>query len=329
MNIKMNYLAVVASAALVLSMTPACASAQSDQAAPAAPAADAQTEQNHILTTEQEHEAAQKRAVEVAAKRAAALKEALAQPTPRMADGHPDISGVWGGGGGGITVHKDAEGTIHVTFPAREAPKSVDPDGKLVEYYLQVDGDRNRANNKNKPQYKDEYLSKVRELDKGENQMDPSVSCHPTGVPRAFPHQIFSVPGYVVMWYTGENSGHYRIIPTSGGTHADGAYDTYWGDSVGHWEGDTLVIDITHFNDRTWLGSDGWFHTNGMHVIEKISREGNVLHYQSSVEDSVLKQPWNPNPRTLLLNNDANNYVFEDLPCKDFDQEHFVNHDHF
>ena len=134
----------VTSVLAVLCMLPARSFAQSQ-----APAADQQTEgTNHLVTTEQEHEAAQKRAVEVAAKRAAALKEATSHPTPRMADGHPDLSGVWGTGG--ITVHTDAEGTIHVTFPAREAPKSVDPDGKLVEYYLQVDGDRNRANNKNK-----------------------------------------------------------------------------------------------------------------------------------------------------------------------------------
>ena len=293
-----------------------------------------QTESNHLATTEQDHQAAQKRAVEFAAKREAALKAALAQPTPLMPDGHPDISGVWNAGVTGeanITVHKDAQGTIHVTFPAREVPSGVDPDGKLVEYQLQVDGDRNRANNQNKPSYKQELLAKVRELDKGENQMDPLVSCHPTGVPRAFPRQMFSTPGYVVFWYGGENGSHFRLIPIgASGKHPDGAFDTYWGDSVAHWEGATLVIDVTHFNDRTWLGSDGWFHTDAMHVTERISREGNVLHYQATVEDpNVFTKSWSPNPRTLLLNTDPNNYVFEDLPCMDFDQAHFVNHDHF
>ena len=173
-------------------------------------------------------------------------------------------------------------------------------------------------------------MAKVRELDKGENQMDPSVSCHPTGVPRAFPRQIFSVPGYVVMWYTGENSGHFRLIPINGGKHPAGASNTYWGDSAAHWEGDTLVIDVTNFNDKTWLGSDGWYHTEAMHVTERITREGNALHYQATVEDpNVFTRPWLENPRTVLLNTDANNYVFEDLPCRDFDREHFVNHDHF
>jgi hypothetical protein len=282
-------------------------------------------------TASDEQAATQRRSKEAAEKRAAATKAAEAMPTPRLADGHPDLSGVWGGGQGLGTVHKDADGTTHVIFPAREAPKSVDPDGKLVEYYLQVDGDRARANNKNKPPYKEEVMAKVTQLDKGENQMDPVVSCHPAGVPRSgTPTQSIAGIGYVVFLYTGENSGHYRIISTNGGDHAPGAFDTYFGDSVGHWEGDTLVVDVTNLNDKTWLGSDGWFHSNKMHVVEKYTRVGNALHYQSTVEDpEVFTKSWSQGARTILINNDANNYVFEDLPCMDFDQAHFVNHDHF
>ncbi len=112
-------------------------------------------------------------------------------------------------------------------------------------------------------------------------------------------------------------------------THPEGAYHTYWGDSVAHWEGNTLVVDDTDFNDKTWLGSDGWYHTENMDVVERFTREGNVLHYQATVEDpDVFTRPWVENPRTVLLNHDPNNYVFEDLPCMDFDHNHIVNHDH-
>lgn len=78
------------------------------------------------------------------------------------------------------------------------------------------------------------------------------------------------------------------------------------------------------------FGTDGWFHTTAMHVTERVSREGNALHYQATVEDpNVFSKPWVENSRTVLLNKSPNNYVFEDLPCMDFDRSHFVNHDHF
>jgi len=281
-----------------------------------------------VAQTDAEKAQLAKDAEVAAAKRAGTMKAALSAPTPMLPDGHPDLSGVWGGGQGLGTVHKDAEG-VHVLLGEREAPKSLDPDGKLVNYYVQVDGDRRRAQNPNKPPYKDELLAKVHQLDKEENQVDPVVSCHPTGEPRAFPTQIFATPSALVFFYTGENSSHFRLIPMST-THPEGAPHTYWGDSIAHWEGDTLVVDSIDFNDKTWLGSDGWFHSENMHVAERFRREGNVLHYDATVEDpDVFIRPWVSTPRTILLNNDPNNYVFEDLPCMDFDHSHIVNHDHF
>lgn len=261
-------------------------------------------------------------------KRAASMKEALSHPTPLMSDGHPDISGVWGAGQAFGTVKKDDAG-IHVLLGEREAPKSLDPDGKIVRYNDQADGDRRRALNPNKPPYKEEMLTKVRQLDKMENKLDPVVSCHPTGVPRAFPAQIIATPGYLVFLYTGENSGHYRIIPFAD-KHPEGAYNTYWGDSIARWDGDTLIIDVKNFNDQTWLGGDGWIHSTNMHVVERFKREGNALHYQATVEDpDTMTRPWVIFPRTVLLNNEPLDYVFEDLPCMDFDNSHIVNHDHF
>jgi hypothetical protein len=256
-----------------------------------------------------------------------ATAKAAEKPTPRLSDGHPDLSGVWGGESR-VTV--DETGGKHIGILSRSAPKAEDPDGKLARYYLQVDGDRRRAANPNKPPYKPEFLSKVHELDKLENQIDPVVSCHPAGVPRAgSPRQIVATPGYLVFFYTGENSSHYRLIPIAE-KHAEGGYPTYLGDSIGHWEGDTLVVDVTGFNDKTWLGSDGWFHTDAMHVVERFSRTGDVLHYQATVDDpGVFTRSWVTDPRTVTLNSEPLNYIFEEYPCMDLDHAHIVNHDHF
>src|SRR5271155_2626345 len=89
------------------------------------------------------------------------------KPTPHAEDGHPDLSGRWGGSGGFFSF-KDDEGT-HIYLRSREAPKDQDPDGKLRRYYLQVDGDKQRAANPNKPPYKPDLLAKVRQLDRDEN----------------------------------------------------------------------------------------------------------------------------------------------------------------
>jgi len=78
---------------------------------------------------------------------------------------------------------------------------------------------------------------------------------------------------------------------------------TWYGDSVGHWENDTLVIDTVGFTDESWLAWPGWFHSNTMKVTERLKREGNVLTWQATVEDpDVLFKPRTMTPRTLRLN---------------------------
>jgi hypothetical protein len=94
------------------------------------------------------------------------------------------------------------------------------------------------------------------------------------------------------------------------------------GDSVGHWEGDTLVIDVTGFNDETWLAPGGYFHSEALHVTERITRQGNTMRYQATVEDpDVLIKPWVMNPKMLNLGG-ADDALVEDVPCKDMDQSH-------
>jgi hypothetical protein len=174
-------------------------------------------------------------------------------------------------------------------------------------------------------------MAKVKDLDLHENQVDPVILCHPQGIPRAgAPARIVQAPGTAVFLYSGENGNWWRIIPTDGRPHREDIDPSYFGDSVAHWDGDTLVVDVNGFNDDTWFGSDGWFHTDALHMVERITRKGNVLHYQATVEDpNVLTKPWVKDAVTLVLNNDPASEIYEQARCENQDIGHIVNHDHF
>ena len=74
----------------------------------------------------------------------------------------------------------------------------------------------------------------------------------------------------------------------------------YYGDTVGRWEGDTLVLDSIGFVDTTWLARGGFFHSDQMHVVEKFTRKGDEILYEVTVEDPVvLLEPWVMTPRVL------------------------------
>jgi hypothetical protein len=251
------------------------------------------------------------------------------KPTPHDEYGHPDLSGRWGGQGGFFSF-KDEQGT-HIYLPSREAPKDKDPDGKLRRYYLQVDGDKQRAANQNKPPYKPELLAKVHQLDRDENKLDPVVQCHPPGVPRMGPPaRIIQSKGYIVFMYVTEPGNFTRLIPTDGRPHRSDLDGSYNGDSVARWDGNTLVVDDTGFNDDTWLGSDGWFHSEAMHVVERFTRDGDTLKYEVTVEDpEVFTQPWVRTPRVLRLNNNPADEIYDAPYCHAVDADHIVNHDHF
>ena len=174
----------------------------------------------------------------------------------------------------------------------------------------------------NLPQYKPEYWEKVDYLDVNGNAEDTNFRCFPAGVPRMGPPtKIMATPTEVVFLYNQKNT--WRLIPMNRPHDPINSRDqSYMGDSVGKWEGDTLVVDVTGFNDETWLEWPGYFHTNKMHVIERLRREGNVLHYQVTVEDpDVLMQPWVMDEEVLRLNT-APMVQVEDPPCVETDGQH-------
>jgi hypothetical protein len=238
-----------------------------------------------------------------------------AMPTPKMADGHPDLSGRWGGGGGGggnAVQRFDAKGNYHNLRNDRKgSPVNQERDSGLSQRFLE-----------NLPQYKPEFWEKVDYLDVNGNAEDTNFRCFPAGVPRMGPPtKIMATSTEVVFLYNQKNT--WRLIPMNRPHDPINSRDqSYMGDSVGKWEGDTLVVDVTGFNDETWLEWPGYFHTNKMHVIERLRREGNVLHYQVTVEDpDVLIQPWVMDEEVLRLNT-APMVQVEDPPCVETDGQH-------
>jgi hypothetical protein len=141
----------------------------------------------------------------------------------------------------------------------------------------------------------------------------------------------------VVFVYPGQGGllatqATYRVIPTDGREHTnlDDLDGTYNGEGIGHWEGDTLVIDTIGFNSSTYLDQvGGYFHSENMHVIERLRREGNTLTWQATVEDpDVLLKPWTTNERVVVLNPDPKAVLPESMPCSERDFAHAVTKEH-
>jgi hypothetical protein len=251
---------------------------------------------------------------------APAAKAALAMP--RTVDGKPDLSGIWlptGGRVGGTTL--DATGSGVTVFAARDSSfENFENDNAL-----------RRLGDRNKPLYKPEFWAKVRENDANGNQLDPEFKCRPYGVPRlGAPSQIVQGKDQVVLLYAGGFAGQntFRVIPTDGRPHnqARVVQETWKGDSVAQWEGDTLVIDTIGFTDESWLHKSGYFHSFKLHVVERLAREGNTLHWEPTVEDpEVLLEPWKMNPVTRVLDARPDAFVPEDLPCEERDGEHLTS----
>jgi hypothetical protein len=246
--------------------------------------------------------------------------------TPRLPNGKPDLSGIWGRTDRtdeGFTQKTDEVGNIARLFPSRRcAPNQL---GCRDNTNQSNDGEFTGRTDPNRPLYKPEYWDNVQQLDYDTNFSDPMFRCQPDGVPRiGLPMKIVQTVNEVIFLYAGSNRNHdFRIIPTDGRGHDPDAFPTYFGDSVGRWEGDTLVIDVVSRNDNTWLGRQGgYFHSYELHVIERLRREGNTLYYDVTVEDpSVLLKPWVMNTRQVRLNTDPKATIAEGLPCHDYDAE--------
>lgn len=241
-------------------------------------------------------------------------------PTPQL-DGHPDLTGAY--------FFSDWIGNYMTGGGRRRSPwQSADSNrttNQTEDFELYSPS---RFGNLGRPIYKPEYWDKVQELDEWTNKNDPVMTCQPLGIPREGPpRRIYQTDKDITFIYFGGDAGggygEYRIIPTDGRPHSkESQYDiTYMGDTVGKWEGDTLVLDSVAFTDATWLGRGGFFHSDQMRVVEKFRREGDVLLYDATVYDpEVLAEPYvyptryvhrSTNPNAGLVRERGNCEVYE------------------
>src|ERR1700686_3075120 len=134
-----------------------------------------------------------------------------------------------------------------------------------------------------------------------------ATGCFPPGVPRVylhpFPLEIVQSPSRVLMIF--EFDHYIRQIWTDGRPHDTALGPTWFGDSVGHWDGDTLVVDTVNFNGRTRLDTIGHPHSDALHVIERFTRtDANHIAYEVTIDDpKIFSKPWT-NQRTFTLRTD-------------------------
>ena len=190
-------------------------------------------------------------------------------PTPKGPDGHPDFTGVYHSPGYGPDDPPRGANTIARNI-ARDLKES---DVPLNEYGKKLMAERTANNSKD----------------------DPEGLCLPMGTPRKdpYPWRIIHTPKLMVILYEG-NIHSYRQIFLDGRPHDKRVEETWWGDSIGHWEGDTLVVDTVGFNDRAWLDLVGHPRTSKAHIIERFTRpELGRVNIDITIDDpGAYTKPW-------------------------------------
>jgi hypothetical protein len=207
---------------------------------------------------------------------------------PRLPGGQPDLQGFWISEAQGA-AHSVEDGgdpdaaVIQGNAPPRETVLLIEPaDGRLP--YQPAAAAR-----------RTQLLWDI-ETPTRLDQVDPHVRATLDGVPRInyVPGglQIRQIPGYTTILY--ESSHTFRVIPMDGRPHVAPRVKLWMGDSRGRWEGDTLVVDVTNFNDKTWFDSHGSFHSEALRVVERWTMVGaDRINYEATVEDpQVFTRPW-------------------------------------
>ena len=170
--------------------------------------------------------------------------------------------------------------------------------------------------------YQPSALAKKKENFDKRMTADPVRRCFLPGVPRAtyvpFPFQILQTPDYVAIAY---EFGHARRIIYMNKAEHQEDIDAWMGDSRGRWEGDTLVVDVTNFNDQTWFDRMGNHHSDALHVVERYTRTGpDHMLYEATIEDpKVFTRPWKMR-MTLYRRTEANAQLL-DYQCYAFDHD--------
>src|SRR5215469_6534885 len=214
--------------------------------------------------------------------KATAANTAEGTGVPRTADGHPDLSGVWWRG--------------------------ADVGGRGFN----AGGGRGRGQGQQPRTFASLYQPSAQAKAKSlGDKDDPSLGCTPTAFGTlnvslfdvGAVGQIIQTPKFVIMLT--ETYHGFQIIPFDGRPHRDGLPPSNRGDAVGHWEGDTLVVDKTNFVDNNWISAEGRvsFHSDALHIVERYRRvDATTLEIEATLEEpKVLSKPWVVPKQTLVL----------------------------
>jgi hypothetical protein len=169
--------------------------------------------------------------------------------------------------------------------------------------------------------YKPEALKTKKENQENWLARDPEIKCYLPGVPRATyipqPFRIFENARQIFIAY--QYAGAVRNIYLKDPGPAP--VDSWMGQSVGHWEGETLVVDVTGFNDQSWFDRAGNYHSDALHVVERYTRTSpDVISYEATIEDpNVFTRPWKIS--MPLYRRQEKNAQLLDFKCVEFVEE--------
>ncbi len=227
----------------------------------------------------------------------AASLAAAQEPAPRTADGHPDLTGVWWPG---------SDLRVPPLNPAPNAGRGGAPGAPAGP--PPVTRGAAPVRERFEMFYNDAAKAKAKSLS---DKDDPTLRCQNTAFGTlnvsaynsGLVAQIIQSPKFVVI--LSETNPTFRIIPTDGRPHRDDQPPSSRGDSVGRWDGDTLVVDTTNFSDRNWMHAEGEvsFHSDALHIVERYHRiSKDTMEVEATIEDpKLLTKTWTVPKQTLRL----------------------------
>lgn len=239
---------------------------------------------------------------------------------PRADGGHPDLNGIW------QTMNEaDFDLEAHVARPAmalRQGPYGPVPSAPVLALGAvgAVPPSLGVVEGGEIP-YKPEMRAKKNENQANWLTRDPEIKCYLPGVPRATyvpqPFQIFQNAKQIFITYQFAGAVRNIFLKDPG----PAPVDSWMGQSVGHWEGETLVIDVTGLNDQTWFDRAGNFHSDALHVVERYTRTSpDVIWYEARIEDpKIFTRPWKI--QMPLYRRQEKNMQLLDFKCVEFVEE--------
>jgi hypothetical protein len=242
------------------------------------------------------------------------------QHGPRPASTHPDLNGIWE-----AMNEADFDLEAHNARPAmavRPGPYGPVPAAPVLALGAVGAVPPSLGVVEDGPiPYKPEALAQKKKNQENWLTSDPEIKCYLPGVPRATymaqPFRIFQNSKQIFFAYQFAGATRNIYLKDPG----PAPVDSWMGQSVGHWEANTLVVDVTGMNDQSWFDRAGNFHSDALHVVERYTlKSRDVISYEATVEDpNVFTRPWKIS--MPLYRRQEKNAQLLDFKCVEFVEE--------